>query len=267
MHPLISCLMVTQAQPQRFGILQKSIRAYQKQNYPSRELIILIERLPHLQIGYKLIQSYIADLNDSSIHLITLAKEHNLGELRNLSVLEAKGDLICQWDDDDLYHPDRLTEQYDCLSVSGLAANILSEVLLFNTQSKNLFYTNWKYTPSRGFPGSILAKKTIMPAYPEQGEQARLGEDSVVLDQLMMNNNVCTLPVKGYLYAYQNHDTNSWPSSHFEMLVRELSITKGLLDKKKDWLLTQLPQLDLGADSIHIQGRNGLAYVYLPKKS
>jgi hypothetical protein len=81
-------------------------------------------------------------VKDYHIHLITLAKEHNLGELRTFSVLEAKGLLLCLWDDDDIFHTDRLTEQYDYLNERGLAANILSEVLLFNVQSNNLSYTN-----------------------------------------------------------------------------------------------------------------------------
>ena len=258
--------MITQAQPQRLNMLYKSIFAYQRQTHSSRELVVLIERLPHLQIEYDCVKNYIASLNDSSIRLITLTKEHTLGELRNLSLIEAKGNLICQWDDDDIYHPSRLAEQYRCLSISGLDANILSEVLLLNLQSKNLFYTNWRSTPSRGFPGSLLAKKAIVPAYQEQGTQARLGEDLAVLNQLIAENRVCTLSDMGYLYAYLFHEQNSWPKAHFNMLVSMLSISKGLLGKKKDWLLTQLPQLDFGGDSIKIQGSNGLAYIYHPIK-
>jgi len=246
-------------------MLQKSITAYQKQTHPSRELVILIENLPHLRFGYELVQSYIDSLNDDSIRLITLTKEHTLGELRNLNLLEAKGDLICQWDDDDMYHPKRLAEQYDCLSISGQDANILSEVLLFDLPSKNLFYTNWKSSPIQGFPGSLLAKKMSMPSYPEQGEQARLGEDAVVVHQLLIKNRLSTLPDKGYIYAYLFHNHNSWPQAHFNMLIDKLAISKGLLDKKEAIILSQLPFLDLGVDPINIQGSNQPAYIYYPQ--
>ena len=54
-----------------------------------------------------------------------------LGELRNFSVQLARYPLVCQWDDDDLYHPRRLETQFAYLKIHCADFCFLTDQLHF----------------------------------------------------------------------------------------------------------------------------------------
>jgi glycosyltransferase involved in cell wall biosynthesis len=109
--PLVSCLMVSRgdAFPARFAI-----DCYRTQTYPNRELVIVCDR-PNSELS-----SLVSALGDPSIKY-TETPRMVLGDLRNASVAAASGAVLCQWDDDDLFHPHRLSCQVKALFNSGAA--------------------------------------------------------------------------------------------------------------------------------------------------
>src|SRR5688572_1956099 len=93
--PVISCLCVTE---NRTGFLKKTISCFKAQTYPSKELLIVYtgnENLGHL-----------LSETDTSVRIIRLPypSSLSLGERRNISIENCRGEYFCQWDDDDWHH-------------------------------------------------------------------------------------------------------------------------------------------------------------------
>ena len=103
--PLVSCLMVSRGD--RPAVAQ-AIACYRAQTYANRELVILCDQPGNL------IEPLLAGLDDPTIryHFVDRAP---LGTLRNRAVAHARGELLCQWDDDDLCHPRRIDVQVAAL--------------------------------------------------------------------------------------------------------------------------------------------------------
>ena len=77
--PFITC--ITPTTPGRRKFLDQAIESFYAQDYPNKDLMIV--DAPGATVGAK----------------------------RNMAVGMAIGDIICHWDDDDLYAPDRLSHQ------------------------------------------------------------------------------------------------------------------------------------------------------------
>lgn len=43
----------------------------------------------------------------------------SIGTLRNLACVAARGEIMCHWDDDDLYHQDRIARQVETMRTTG----------------------------------------------------------------------------------------------------------------------------------------------------
>ncbi len=245
-------------------MLKRSVSAYQSQSFKDRELVIVVNADRGSTEACKELHHLIDGLNDHSIRLIDVIEPCSLGALRNITLSEARGEVICQWDDDDIFHPERVQEQYSLLQSTDSDANILAEILFFQSQSRALFYTNWGQTPFKGFTGSLMCKRNAIPTYPEHGENSRFAEDSYVAKILLDSGRMQILKNKAYLYAYVFHGGNTWSSDHFEMIKNDLAISKGLLERKKELLLDQMLFLDFGSEPLSIEGSNGSAFIYQP---
>jgi O-antigen biosynthesis protein len=94
--PLISCIMPTY---NRRSFLALSLKAFESQDYPARELIIVDDGTdPVADIVEKL----------SSVRYVRLPPRASIGAKRNRACAEARGAIIAHWDDDDWYAPHRL---------------------------------------------------------------------------------------------------------------------------------------------------------------
>jgi glycosyltransferase involved in cell wall biosynthesis len=251
--------MVTLPSEVRFAFLQRSIASYQVQTYRDRELVIILNGGDDTY--RKRMRDHVALLGDSSIRLVDIPGLLPLGALRNKSLQWAKGPIICQWDDDDLYHPQRLHLQYQALAASENEAVFLRDVMQLFTASRNLYWTNWHATPAGAFPGSLMSRTSAILSYPETGAVAKLGEDSVVASELLARGHVCILGEVPHLYVYVTHGGNSWPEEHHRMLSRELAVSKGFLLRHEAALRQGIGAIDLGPGPIAVHGSNGPAFV------
>lgn len=182
--------------PARFAIA-----CYRAQTYPNRELIVVCDN-PHNEVG-----PWIATLNDPSIRYV-LTDKAVLGALRNLSVEKAEGTLLCQWDDDDLYHPNRLAYQQRALAKTGMEAHFLSQWTMWWPRRRLL-----ALSPERLWEGSMLVYRDIIPKYPEIVR----GEDTPVLLGLAERKRLAASKAP-HLYCYIVHGGNSWNVAHFKAL-------------------------------------------------
>ena len=196
--PLISCLMVTRC---RFEQAKLSIKCFQNQTYSHKELIIIDDDESDLLAQYL---HKLADKNIRHIHIES--RGQTLGELRNLSLTNASGDYVCQWDDDDLADPLRLEMQLSTLQALNAEASFLQSWLIWWVDQQRLAISR-----TRIWEGSILCRKDKFPLYSSQ----RKGEDTVVSSQILQNCRVVLLE-QPQLYLYVVHRKNTFNEKHFE---------------------------------------------------
>jgi len=255
----VSCLMVTLPVPSRLEFAKRSIRAYCRQTCPDRELVILMDTGD--ADTRAALAGHVADLGRSDIRLHVTEGKATLGALRNQSVSLARGDIICQWDDDDLYHPERIARQRALLLEGTFEAVFIQEVLQFYPQQSRMFLTNWRATAAGGHPGTLMALKSDALHYPVSGETSRLGEDLSVALDLIGRGRVGYLRDQPATFIYVSHGSNSWDLSHHEMLSRELSISQSLLRRREARLRSDLAAVELPPGRIEVMGSNGPAFV------
>lgn len=255
---MISCLLVTLSTPQRAAYARRSIDAYCRQTHADRELVVVVDRTA--PDGGDALAAYIESLGREDIRIVIAADRLRLGGLRNLSVEAARGDVICQWDDDDLYHPQRLEAQYALLVGGDYEAVYLQELMQYYPERRALYSTNWRATPVGGLPGTLMAHRTAPLNYPENGATSMLGEDTEVALALIARGRVGYVRDAPHIHIYVSHGANTYDDSHHLMLTRELSVSKALLQRREAALRAGLMPFALPADSIDVIGSNGTAF-------
>jgi glycosyltransferase involved in cell wall biosynthesis len=194
--PKVSCLMVT-ADRQRF--FKRSLRSYRRQTYANKELVIIDD-------GDDDLAGVLRDLPANEVTYLKIEKKPGnvLGHLRNLSLDEAKGDFITQWDDDDWYHAERIETQVGVL-LKGYDACCLSNTLMHI--DRGVFFDH-PYVSffKRGTPGSIMHRRNPLIRYPAVGRS----EDDVAKKRYFK------LPGSyAHLFIRCFHGSNTWDMKHF----------------------------------------------------
>jgi glycosyltransferase involved in cell wall biosynthesis len=231
--PKISCLTVTL---NRLGLLKAAIRCYVEQTYPNRELVIVTDGSARYKLA---IEDHVAALDRDDIKLVFLEGEHTLGRLRNIAVESASGEIICQWDDDDLYHPQRLAEQAACMQAGGARACFLTDHLQFFYEERRLLWIDWDrdaWLPSMWnlIPGTLMMYRDDRFRYPESGEHARMGEDTAFLASFYDEIPIARLGGKGYLYLYTYHGRNTYGADHHRALVASSVSAERIHESEKE---------------------------------
>lgn len=212
--PKISCLTVTD---NRLVMLKEAMDCYCLQTYPNREMVIVTaggERY------CRAIQTHLNELHRDDIRLVRVSEPRaTLGRLRNISLQAAEGDVVCQWDDDDFYHPDRLALQWKEMSESHADACFLTDHLQFFVARRVLLWVDWTgsaHVPPGGelVPGTVMAFAGADFRYPELGCDSHLGEDNAFRDQIYRDLKVVTLRDHGQLYVYRFHGHNTTSEEH-----------------------------------------------------
>jgi glycosyltransferase involved in cell wall biosynthesis len=258
-QPLISCLMVTLPVPGRLAGLKRSLAAYLGQTYAPRELVLVVNGgVPEATIAIK---AHVARLEREDIRIVEPPGTLPLGVLRNLSKGAARGQVICQWDDDDLNHPVRLERQLAALVQSKAEGICLQEAMQFFPAERRLYCTNWRATEARAVPGTLMCQAGSPIVYPESGPRARLGEDLDVVLQLQGRGGYRVLEGAPHLYVYVSHGENSWDQGHHRMLADRLGLSRGLLRRREAALRQGLAAFDFGPGEVTVQGANGPAFV------
>jgi glycosyltransferase involved in cell wall biosynthesis len=258
-QPLISCLMVALPVPERFVGLKRSVEDYLRQTWPKRELVIVLNGgEPTVAAA---IRNHAAGLGRTDIRVVEPPDELPLGALRNISRAEARGGILCQWDDDDLYHPERLELQAAALIESGAEAICLEQVMQFFPDERLLYCDNFRSAPEGGFAGSIMSWASAPIDYPETGPGARLGEDTAVALQLKARGAFAVLSDHAHLYVYVSHGGNSWDDAHHRVIPSQHGFTQGLLRRREAAFRAGLAAIDFGSGPVTVQGSNGPAFI------
>ena len=255
---MVSCLMVTIAQPERWSYLRRSVADYCRQTHSNRELVIVLDTgRPDTKAA---IAEHIGALRRGDIRIIDPGGKRPLGALRNIARDSARGDICCQWDDDDLNHPERIERQLRFLLETGSEAAFLQETMQFFRASRTLHCTNWRAAPGGGLPGTLLCRRSAPIHYPESGAESEYGEDSAILEQFRARDACRCLAGAPYLYVYVSHGHNSSTDAHHRMLARRLGISRALLRRREAEIREGLRPFDFGPEDVTVEGYNGTAF-------
>jgi amino acid adenylation domain-containing protein len=246
-RPVISCLMVTR---QRLAMATRAIDCFAAQDYEPRHLVIVSDG--HEE--YEALRQYAHAACGSAVTITSVPRGSKpLGELRNLALDLAPGDIVCQWDDDDLSHPRRLSMQLERMRHDGADACFLTEHLHLMADARSLYWCDW--TRPRGMPlqtttvpATVMCEKRAAGRYPEAGPVSRRSEDAVFMRSLAKRSPVATLSGCGWLYVYVFHGANTWDESHHQRIVRAIGLEAGELRQRRTELRDALAAYALGFD-------------------
>lgn len=247
---LISCCTVTQ--PGRLPLLERCIGDFARQTYGPRELLILHDGDAGFDGEVKALASR---FDAAEIRVHATAAGQSLGGLRNRVVALARGELVCQWDDDDRFHPLRLELQQQALAAGGNDFCFLSDQLHWFSASGELFWDDWSLEP---YPlnfvqGSLLGRRDKLPRYPE----VRRGEDTAVcLDILRAGHRLARLKDRGWCYTYVFHGSNTFERSHHTAIARLKSLSPARLLSRESLLRARLAEYmpPLQPATMHLAG-------------
>ena len=256
--PLVSCLMVTQPVPRRLAYFRRTVADYLRQTWAPRELVVVLDRGDGATREAFL--AHLAALARDDIRVLEPEGKLTLGALRNRSFAHARGELLCQWDDDELYHPERVAAQVALLRELGGEALCLEEVLQYFPASRSLYCINFRKTVPKAMPGSMLMRRGLPVAYPETGPNAERGEDTALVTQLHALGVFRAAAGRAHLYVYQSHGANTWNDEHHRMLAQELSLSKAMLQRREAELRAGLAPIDFGPGEVAVTGYNGVAF-------
>jgi glycosyltransferase involved in cell wall biosynthesis len=209
---MISCLCVTRGD--RLGLLSDAVADFVGQTFPDRELVILHDGDDAVHAG---VCAIVAAQPDVSIRVERAPRGPRLGGLRNIAIARARGEWICQWDDDDRCHPERLRLQWEHAESERADVNYLVDQLHWFLPDNLLFWDDWsgEQYPLNLIQGTILARRAAIPPYPDISR----GEDTLQTHALLRAEAANALRVSrlrgaGWCYIYRFHGGNVFDASH-----------------------------------------------------
>jgi len=146
-QPLVSCIMPT-ANRQKFVTL--AIKSFLEQDYPNAELIIIDD-------GIEPCSEFITE--DPKIRYFYVKSVSVIGTKRNMACNIATGEFIVHWDDDDLYAPDWISRQVECLIATDADIIGLNKIMLYSFNSNFSFVYEDKILDLAWLCGATLAYK------------------------------------------------------------------------------------------------------------
>lgn len=202
--PLISCICITRKRPQ---LLQRAIDCFKKQHYPNKEIVILYEDDDPATEAF--LAQYVVP-GDPAIKQLKVKKSAGqyLGGLRNLAIQAASGAYICQWDDDDWYHPDRLRFQYSLLEQGPYAACVMGKVIIHDSVGQQAYLSCYRH-----WEGTVLCQKEAALRYPYVNIEK--GEDTPFIDALLKDGLLLNTLQHPHYFVYTFHGANTWDYRHF----------------------------------------------------
>lgn len=266
--PTITCVVVTKG---RVSMLVKAINCYLSQTYKNKNMVIVSQGTAAQN---QAIKSHLRLLNREDIEFYEAHSTSTLGMMRNTSVELAKGQIICQWDDDDLYHPDRLATQYNALRVdSSVVASLYCAFLKYYSATRELYWCDWSGEPipsHRYLCGSIMFRKELFHCYstfyPQTGSQSAVEEDLNVLQKLHEKGEISGL-WEAWHYVYVFHGGNVYDFNHHNYTL-DIKTGKKVLSKEE--LLSKQVLLEKSFDVIEldedvvVRSKEEPAFVYKP---
>lgn len=165
---MVSAVCLAYDLPRRLDVLEEAIESFLRQTYPIKELVI-VNDTPGMTM----------ECDAPGVRVINVPPCEFLGQKYNSGVEEAKGSLICSWDDDDISLPWRMS-----LSVEQLGTHDY-----FNPKAYWILYDDkWKHEYKTGYGhNASIFRKT---AWEKVGKYEALpnGQQDAAMDRALIYN-------------------------------------------------------------------------------
>ncbi len=245
--------MVTSAKTQRLSLIQKSLHSYSTQTHRKKELVVVLDcPSPTEERAFnRLVEKLPSKVQ---VTIKKPEKKLSLGGLRNFALQLARGDVICQWDDDDLYHPTRIEFQLKQLVEKGVGAVFLQQIVHYFAKSKTCYWTDWRRLPYQVLPGTLMVRKSDCIQYRKKAR----GEDMCFLTRLQQWTRVEALDSPPFLYVYVFHGGNTWNNSHHLRLARAASVSRRRIISQHVPLFSGLQEAGLNIQDLSFADSRGM---------
>jgi glycosyltransferase involved in cell wall biosynthesis len=199
--PAVSCLMVTRGD--RWTI-KYALECYRRQTYENRELVIAVDAENYERVLESVRQS---NIREASVFAVD--SHLTLGDCRNMSVARARGDILMQWDDDDLYDPSRIAVCVSALVEQRAAAALLSRWLVWWPRREMAAISG-----RRVWEGSIAVWREHARVYPNIPR----AEDGYVTGCIANTADMVLIDAP-LLYVYVVTENNTFNLAHYEKII------------------------------------------------
>ena len=241
--------MVTQ--PSRLALAKLAVGDFLRQTHEERELVVTHDGDDACHAALSAIAAH------ASIRLVRAAPGATLGTLRNTAVEACRGDYVCQWDDDDRYHPLRIALQWQALQADRADFCFLADQLHWFPQRRELFWDDWdrEAYPLNFVQGTLLGRREHLPRYPD----AARGEDThVALRILRDGHRIARLRDVGWCYVYLYHGNNAWSAAHHAAIARAKAFGQVRLLQRERVLRTRLAEYVPPLGPLRMPHENGV---------
>ena len=212
---MISCFTITQEG--RLEVLARALNDFCAQSVREKELLILHDGGSAF---HESVSRLAAEREGGPIRISRVPPGRTLGALRNAAIDEARGEYVCQWDDDDRYHPRRLEVQLEALRAAKADCSFLCDQLHLFADRREMYWDDWSNDP---YPlnvvhGTLLARRESLPRYSD----LRRGEDTGLIAALLREGKaLARVREQGYLYVYTFDGRNTFDRSHHASISDE----------------------------------------------
>jgi glycosyltransferase involved in cell wall biosynthesis len=227
-----TCLTVTRLT--RLHLLRRAVLSYARQSVDAarRELVLVQDDGPR---GETALRALLNDL-DVGASIVTVDRAP-LGQLRNEGLAQARGDLVCQWDDDDFFGRDRLECQMVPFHASGCLASSLDSQLLWFIDCGDLYV---RRGPKEGIHGTVMFRNHIGLKYDPTLSR---GEDTIFIREILDRapSGVARIDDRPDLYVRTYHGGNTWSLDHHRKQtarVRDVAWLRANEGTIRQWLRT-----------------------------
>jgi len=221
-----SCLMVTQ--PHREALMRRSVECFRRQTHAPRELVVVHSG----DAGFhRRVLDMAHVLDDARMTVVAADSSRRLGALRNLAVAHARCEFVCQWDDDDLHHPEYLARQHTNLLASGADFSFLTDQWHYYERRGFVFWDDWSPSAPRWdlIEGTLYGRRACLPDYPDLA----IGEDTPVVREIVKaGRRIARLADSGWLMMYTWHGANAWPFEHHLAISRLRRLSRAMLAER-----------------------------------
>jgi glycosyltransferase involved in cell wall biosynthesis len=199
MGNLVSCVCISRGY---LDHVADTIRCFESQTHPEKELIVVHQGISSEAVG----------LFEKAGARVRYVPDVALGLLRNIAAEEARGEYVCNWDDDDWSAPDRIEVQVKALRQVGAHACLFRNYILWD-EPNGLFYKS--FSRAAGWESSLLVERAVLLRlrYPP----VNLGEDRQLMSRMATSHRVLVLDEPGK-YVYRFHGRNACSLEHFKRL-------------------------------------------------
>jgi glycosyltransferase involved in cell wall biosynthesis len=233
---MISCLMITQAP--RLALARLAIGDFAAQTHADRELVVVHDGGDAF---HDELRAQATTVQPAPVRILRHAPGSTLGALRNASIEAANGAFVCQWDDDDRYHPERLALQWRALNEAKADFSYLCDQLHWFPARGELYWDDWNREayPLNVVQGSLLGRRERMPRY---AELARGEDTDVLLKILRQGSIIARVRDAGWSSVYVYHGANTFDGAHHAAIARAKALGHAALVQRETLLRQRLAE-------------------------